>query len=98
MPVCRLPGRSVSASVLGLLLSASLAAAADWPMWRCDARRTAASPQRLADDLRPQWVRELPRLKPAWPDQAMMQFDAAYEPIVLGKTLFVSSSRTDSVI
>lgn len=66
-------------------------------MYRYDAKRGAASPQELADRLHLQWVRELPVLKPAWPEQAKMQLDSVYEPIVLGKTLFVGSSRTDTL-
>ncbi|HXG10454.1 MAG TPA: PQQ-binding-like beta-propeller repeat protein, partial [Gemmataceae bacterium] len=83
---------------LGLIgLLAGPVRAADWPMWRHDAGRTAASPAALAATLHLQWVREYPPLKPAWPDQAKMQLDAVYEPVVLGKTMFVGSSRTDSV-
>jgi outer membrane protein assembly factor BamB len=84
-------------SLLLALVIASPAAAADWPMSRCDARRSATSPQELPAHLDVEWVRtELP-LKPAWPDQPKMPFDAAYDPVVLGKTLFLASSRTDSV-
>src|SRR5262245_27661566 len=75
-----------------------LARSADWPAWRHDARRTAASPQPLAAQLRWQWVRERGPLKPAWPDQPNLQFDAAYEPVVAGKMLYVGSSREDSVV
>lgn len=71
--------------------------AADWPMWRHDATRSAASPTALPDTLSLKWTRELPPLKPAWPDQPKMQFDVAYEPIVSGKRLFLGSSRTDTV-
>jgi outer membrane protein assembly factor BamB len=66
-------------------------------MWRHDPQRSAASPQVLPDRLHLQWAREYPPLKPAWPDQEKMQFDVAYEPIVLGQTLFLSSSRHDCV-
>src|SRR5262245_15633433 len=69
----------------------------DWPMHGYDAGRSSASPEQLAPDLHLQWVREWPALQPAWPDQPQMQFDAAYAPVVLGKTLFVGSSRTDSI-
>jgi outer membrane protein assembly factor BamB len=71
--------------------------AADWPMYRYDANRSAASPQELPQTMHLQWVRALPILKPAWPDQPKMQLDAVYEPIVLGKTLFVGSSRSDTL-
>lgn len=66
-------------------------------MWRYDAQRSAASPQMLPAKLHLQWAHEYPVLKPAWPDQEKMQFDVAYEPIVAGHTLFLSSSRHDCV-
>jgi outer membrane protein assembly factor BamB len=69
----------------------------DWPMARFDAARSAASPQELTLPLHLQWVREYPPLRPAWPDQPKMQFDAAYDPVVSGQTLYVGSSGTDSV-
>ena len=71
--------------------------AADWPMNRFDARRSAASPQILPADLHLQWTMELPPLKPAWPDQPKMPFDHAYEPIILGHRLIFGSSRNDTV-
>jgi glucose dehydrogenase len=83
-----------AALLLGL---ASSVKAHDWPMDRHDAQRSGASAQELAADLHLHWSRELPALEPAWPDQPKMQFDAAYHPVVLGKTLFISSSREDSV-
>src|SRR5262249_32607986 len=71
--------------------------AANWPMWRYDANRTAASPEELPAQLHLQWVRDLPPLKPAWPDQPKMQLDSAYEPIIYHKLLYFGSSLTDSV-
>jgi outer membrane protein assembly factor BamB len=87
--------RFLSAALL-LGLASSLQAE-DWPMDRHDPQRSGASSQELAPELHLHWVRELPALEPAWPDQPKMQFDAAYVPVVLGKTLFLSSSREDSV-
>jgi len=69
----------------------------DWPMWRGDARRSAATEQVLPRALHLQWVRRYPPLEPAWPDEPRMRFDAAYAPVVMGGTMFVGSSRTDSV-
>ncbi|MCC6420310.1 MAG: PQQ-binding-like beta-propeller repeat protein [Gemmataceae bacterium] len=98
-----MPSRHHAALALRLALLAALVAipgtagAADWPAWRCDAGRTAASPHDLPTNLHLQWVREYPALKPAWPDQRTLQFDTAYEPVVAGKLLFVGSSRSDSV-
>src|SRR5439155_22349784 len=34
---------------------------------------------------------------PAWPDQEKMPFDLAFEPVVLGQTLFFNSSRHDCI-
>jgi outer membrane protein assembly factor BamB len=74
-----------------------VASGGDWPMWRYDANRSAAAPDELPANLQVHWIRELPRLVPAWPDQAKMQFDAAYEPVVAGKRLFIGSSHDNSV-
>ncbi|MCB9941575.1 MAG: PQQ-binding-like beta-propeller repeat protein [Planctomycetaceae bacterium] len=79
-----------------LLLAANLASADDWPMWRRDAARSAESHEELPNDLHPLWVRELPKLKPAFRTKRL-QFDACYEPVVLGKSMFIGSSFNDSV-
>ncbi len=70
---------------------------ADWPMWRYDANRSAASPEQLPEELHLQWMRAYPPLKPAWPDEPRMRFDVGYEPIVMGQTMFVASSQTGSI-
>lgn len=44
-----------------------------------------------------QWSRELGAIAPAWTEDPRIQFDAHYEPVVAGETLFVGSSRNDSV-
>jgi len=89
-----LPGRPAVLVVLALVSSAF---AGDWPAWRYDAQRSAHSPDNLPAVLHSHWSLTLPPLKPAWPDQPMMPFDAAYEPVVAGQLMFVGSSRTDSV-
>ncbi|MEN6347610.1 MAG: PQQ-binding-like beta-propeller repeat protein [Armatimonadia bacterium] len=91
----RLTLRIVSAL---LLLAAIPTFAADWPLWRCDARHSAATSQDLGGDLHLQWTLQLPPLKPAWPDEPRMRFDVAYEPIVAGQTLFVASPREDALL
>ena len=86
-------------ALLGILLVvASVAPAADWPMWRYDAGRTAVSPEPLPADLHLQWSRRLAPPLPAWPaSQTKLQFDASYEPVVLGKRLFIASMVSDRV-
>jgi outer membrane protein assembly factor BamB len=86
----------VSAVVLVVSL-VSVASATDWPTWRFDAGRSAATPEELPTSLNLQWTRVLPALKPAWPEDPRLQFDASYEPVVAGETLFYGSSRNDSV-
>lgn len=66
-------------------------------MSRFDAHRSGATPEKLAARLTLQWVREYPKLEAAWPDQAKMQFDIAYIPVVLGQTMYVGSPRHDWV-
>ncbi len=84
--------------LVGILFPCGIAAGDDWPMWRHDAGRSAASPQELPGQLHLQWTRELAPPRPAWPkSQDRLQFDASYEPIVAGQTLFVGSMVNDRV-
>lgn len=88
------PGRLAVLVLCALLTNAF---AGDWPAWRHDAQRTGVSPDYLPASMKQQWKLTLPALKPAWPDQPLMPFDAVYEPIVVGHLMYVGSSRTDSV-
>jgi outer membrane protein assembly factor BamB len=84
--------------LLPALLLPTIAYGHDWPMWRYDAGRRAASPEELPAQMHPQWVRDLAPPKPAWPrSQRRLQFDASYEPVVAGKTIFVGSMVSDRV-
>jgi len=65
-------------------------------MWRHDPGRTATTSSLLDEKLEVLWKRELPEPVPAYQD-TRLQFDASYEPIVLGKRLFVGSNHDDSV-
>jgi len=83
---------------LGTVGAAVPTEAADWPMWRCDESRSASSQEALADQLYLRWVRMLPEPRPAWPvEQYKLRFDASYEPVVSGGTIFVPSMVTDSL-
>jgi outer membrane protein assembly factor BamB len=70
---------------------------ADWPFWRRDPAHSGSTPRSLPERLVLEWTRELPPLQPGWPDQPRVQMDAVYEPVVLGRTLFVPSAREDGV-
>jgi glucose dehydrogenase len=79
-------------------LGAAVAGAHDWPTWRYDAGRSAATPEELPAQLHLQWTRDLAHPTPAWPEsQDRLQFDASYEPVVAGKTLFIGSMVADRV-
>ena len=100
--VIRMPRQYPMAGRLCVLFSllSMTVAAGDWPQWRYDAGRTAASPEELPGELHLQWMREYPRLEPAWEDTVnrdRMPYDRVYEPVVMGSTLFVGSSRNDSL-
>ena len=84
-------------SVLAILISSPDLFSEDWPNWRHDASRTAATDQVLPDTLHLQWTRQLPAPKAAWPEDTRLMFDAAYEPIVVGHSLFLASAQTDCV-
>ena len=68
--------------------------AADWPQWRFDAARSAASPEVLPERLQVRWLRKLPPLAPAY-HSPRLQFDRGYEPIAAAGKVFVGSSRND---
>jgi outer membrane protein assembly factor BamB len=80
------------------LAAAGGAQSGDWPQWRYDAGRGAATPEALPDRLYPSWVRELAPPCPAWPaSQPRLRFDLSYSPVAAGKQLFVPSMVSDSV-
>src|SRR3989339_770693 len=68
-----------------------LGAGKDWPMWRFDAGRSAASPLELPPQLHLQWKHELPAPRPAFPNDPRLCFDVSYEPVAAGKRVFVPS-------
>ena len=75
--------------------------AGDWPMWRHDAGRTAATPDALPEELHLLWVRQYEARTPVWDDplnQDLMHFDEVFEPIVLGNTLFIGFNDADKVV
>jgi outer membrane protein assembly factor BamB len=69
----------------------------DWPQFRYDAGRTAASPDELPTDLQIRWTRSFPAPRPAFPHEVRLGYDTSYEPVVLDGTMFVPSMVTDCV-
>jgi len=86
---------SLVAVVLGLGGLPTMAA--DWPMWRCDATRSAASEENLPENLGLLWTADLPALTPAWPNEPRLHFDGVYEPILASGQLLIGSSLDGSL-
>jgi outer membrane protein assembly factor BamB len=91
--------RAIAALIIALSMSVT-ANAGDWPMWRYDAGRTAASPETLPDNLQLLWTREgTPRVQ-AWDDPLnldLMPYDRLFEPIVMDGRMFVGHSDSDKL-
>jgi outer membrane protein assembly factor BamB len=83
------------------LQGASLFGGEDWPMWRYDASRSAASPNKIPESLSPLWTRTFSPRQPVWDDplnQDLMSYDSLFEPIVLGNRLIVGFNDQDKLI
>lgn len=85
------------AALIVALPTPYIATAEDWPTWRFDGGRSASTPEQLPAQLHLQWSNQQPSPRLAWPEDERLYFDASLEPVVAGKTLFVASSRNDSV-
>jgi len=87
------------ATVCCLSVWVSETSAEDWPMWRHDAERSAVSPDEIAPTPTLLWSRKLPPPRQAWPLEVYqrLSFDASYEPVVMGKLLFLGSQNDGSV-
>lgn len=91
--------RGISPFILFVLISCP-ALAADWPMWRSDAERSASSPERLPTDLQLDWMREFAARVPAWDDPLnldLMTYDRIFEPVVSDGRMFVGFSDQDKL-
>jgi outer membrane protein assembly factor BamB len=87
--------------VLLLTLLAQPVGAADWPMWRADANRSAASPEELPAQLHLQWTRHYSPRVQVWDDPLnhdLMSYDRIFEPVVMGERVFIGFNDTDKVV
>ena len=83
-----------------LLLTCVAAQADDWPMWRCDAQRTASSNETLPSGMKLLWSRDYGPRQQAWDDPLnndLMTYDRIFEPIVTGGRLFVGFNDQDKL-
>jgi len=97
MTVTKKPKLLIAGVAITMLWWSGSAHAGDWPQFRYGAGRCAASPDQLSAQLHLQWVRECLTPHPAFPTELRLRYDASYEPVVLGKRMFVPSMVTDSV-
>lgn len=75
--------------------------AADWPMWRYDAARTASSDEKLPAKLQLEWEREYSAREQVWDDPLnhdLMTYDRVFEPVVLGDLMFIGFNDRDKVV
>jgi outer membrane protein assembly factor BamB len=73
----------------------------DWPMWRYDASRSAASPNKVPESFSPLWSRTFSPRQPVWDDplnQDLMPYDRLFEPIVMGNRLIVGFNDQDKLL
>ena len=73
----------------------------DWPMWRHDFNRSAATPEQLADKLYLQWQTTYSPRNPVWDDplnQDIMKFDRLFEPVVADNKIFIGFNDQDKVV
>lgn len=87
--------------VLLLTLLVTQASATDWPMWRFDAGRTAASGEQLPAKLQLEWERVYAPREQVWDDPLnhdLMPYDRVFEPVVLGNKMFIGFNDRDKVV
>jgi len=91
----------VTISLLLLFGLSGWATAADWPMWRHDAVHSASTPEDLPKTLRLKWTRQYAARVPVWDDplnQDMMPYDRIFEPVVLGRRMFLGFNDSDKLV
>ncbi len=76
----------------------SPATAADWPTYRGDAARSGYTAETIPNQLRLRWQHRASRPpQPAWPTSERMDFDLAFQPIIVGDIVVYGSSADDQV-
>jgi outer membrane protein assembly factor BamB len=80
---------------------ADLTGTQDWPMWRYDAGRSAASPNLVPEELQLLWRVGYGQRQPAWDDPLnmdLMTYDRIFEPIVLDGQMFFGFNDQDKLL
>ncbi len=88
-------------ALIGALALVANAAADDWPMWRFDATRSAASPNKLPEQLNLIWKKSFRPRQQAWDDPLnldLMTYDRQFEPIVIDGRLLVGFNDQNKLV
>ena len=84
-----------------ILFTSPIVVADDWPMWRYDAARSAASPNELESELGLVWEKQFSERTQAWDDPLnldLMTYDRVFEPIVIDGRLIIGFNDRDKVV
>ena len=85
----------MAAPGMALLIAMTLPAALaeDWPTYRGDAARSGYTAETIPNQLRLRWKFDAGQTpKPAWPTSERIDFDLAFQPIIVGDLVLFGSS------
>jgi outer membrane protein assembly factor BamB len=92
---------SICVLLAPLFICSAQAGEQDWPAWRYDSHRSAATPNRIPSTLQRLWERGFQSRRPAWDDPLnldLMTYDRVFEPIVMDGKLFVGFNDQDKLM
>ena len=98
MPLWRRSGGGLAAAWLCVVLTAGAAAGGDWPQFRHDAGRSAATPEHLAEQLHLAWIRRFPPCNVVERQASQAPFEVGCQAVAAGKTLYVGLDSLSAVI
>lgn len=100
--LCGQPSAAACFTLLGIILTTAPAFADEnWPMWRYDSHRSAASPNSLPDQWDVVWKQTYGERQPVWDDplnRDLMNYDSQLEPIVLDGRMILAFNDQDKVV
>lgn len=79
----------------------AVVAAEDWPMWRADSNRSAATSNTVPESVDLLWTVDMGARTQAWDDPLnldLMTYDRAFEPIVLGSRMFLGFNDQSKLV
>ncbi|MEC7677774.1 MAG: PQQ-binding-like beta-propeller repeat protein [Planctomycetota bacterium] len=100
----RLTAQFIFCMILALLanmMQVNFGYGQDWPMWRCDASRSASSDNRLAASLEPMWSLHHSQRQQAWDDPLnldLMTYDRIFEPVIIKGMVIVPYNDESKVV